>query len=427
MFAAWEGAGGKRFLFHEKPESLSLAVGETTVLTYDRAGRPYAAFLKGRNYRRGLDNRVLEKWSEVQAGRKVRRRRWLSPAEAEHFLDRLRGLVQEVQADLGRGPVRALQGPEDWRERVQAGLATLLRYDGARLEEERQRYRQIYGSVSILPPDQYRAVVVQATEGCHWNRCIFCDLYRDRPFRIRSREEFRAHVQEVKSFLGAGLTLRKSIFLGDANALIVAQASLRAFFSILEEEFGLLPPHLSGPERAAWRAAHPEGMEGVYAFIDAFSPQRKAVEDFAELRQRGLRRVYVGLETGHAPLLRWLNKPGCPEDLGALIVRLKEAGLQVGVILLVGAGGEAFAAGHVADSVALVNRLPLDEGDLVYLSELVEPPHGEYSRQMAADHLTPLSPEQMRLQREALRSGLQGPSDRRGPKVTTYDLREFVY
>lgn len=426
MLAEWE-AGGKRVLFHEKPESLSLTVEGSTVLTYDRAGRPYAAFLEGRNYRRGLDNRVLEKWGEVRGGQKFRRRRWLSPAEADRFLARLESLVQEVEAALVRGPCRLLRGSEDWQEKVRSWLAAILRYNRARLEEERQRYRQIYGSVSILPPDQYRAVVLQATEGCHWNRCTFCDLYRDRPFRIRSREEFRAHVGEVKSFLGAGLTLRKSIFLGDANALIVAQEPLRAFFGILEEEFCLMPSHLSGRERAAWRAAHPEGVEGIYSFIDAFSPQRKSVEDFAELRRRGLRRVYVGLETGHAPLLRWLNKPGCPEDLVALVVRLKEAGLQVGVILLVGVGGEAFAAGHVADSVALVNRLPLDEQDLVYLSELVEPPHGEYARQMAAARLTPLSPEQMQLQREALRSGLEGPPERRGPKVTTYDLREFVY
>lgn len=427
MLAEWELERVGRVLFHEKPESLSLTVEGTTVLTYDRAGRPYAAFLEGRNYRRGLDNRVLEKWSEVGAGRKVRRRRWLTAEETDHFLARLRSLVQDIEAALRQGPRRILRGAEDSYEKGQHWLATILQYDGVRLAEEKQRYREIYRSVSILPPDQYRAVVVQATEGCHWNRCIFCDLYRDRPFRIRSREEFRAHVREVKVFLGAGLTLRKSVFLGDANALIVAQPALRELFGVLQEEFCFLPADLAAAERASWRAAHREGVEGVYSFIDAFSPHRKTAEDFAELRRRGLRRVYVGLETGHAPLLRWLNKPGCPEDLGALIVRLKQAGLQVGVILLVGAGGKAFAAGHVADSVELVNRLPLDEKDLVYLSELVDPPHGEYARRMAAAGIAALSPDQLRDQREALRAGLEGSAGRQGPKVATYDLREFVY
>jgi radical SAM superfamily enzyme YgiQ (UPF0313 family) len=426
MFAEFVLEGLGRVGLHEKAEALSLTVEGGTVLTFDRAGRTYAAFLEGHNYRRGLDNRVLEKWGEVRAGRKVRRRRWLTPEETERFLARLHGLVQAIDRELGRGPREVVRDEAPSLAEWRAWLAAILRYDGARLEEERQRYREIYHSVSILPPDQYRAVVVQATEGCHWNRCTFCDLYRDRPFRIRPADEFRAHVREVKAFLGAGLELRKSVFLGDANALIIAQPQLRDLFKVLEEEFAFRPEGLTGPERAAWQSEHPGGVEGIYSFIDAFSPQRKSGEDFAELRERGLRRVYVGLETGHAPLLRWLNKPGHPDDMAEWVVRLKEAGLQVGVILLVGAGGEAFATGHVADSVALVRRLPLDEKDLIYLSEFIDPPHGEYARRMAAANVAALSPDQLQAQQEELRSGLRPPG-RQGPKITTYDLREFVY
>ena len=34
------------------------------------------------------------------------------------------------------------------------------------------------------------------------------------------------------------------------------------------------------------------------------------MSDWSELSARGLRRVYIGMESGHDPLLDWLNKPG---------------------------------------------------------------------------------------------------------------------
>ena len=40
-------------------------------------------------------------------------------------------------------------------------------------------------------PTSTSSVVLQPTEGCHYNRCTFCDLYRDRPFRIKTPAEFR--------------------------------------------------------------------------------------------------------------------------------------------------------------------------------------------------------------------------------------------
>ena len=45
----------------------------------------------------------------------------------------------------------------------------------------------------------------------------------------------------------------------------------------------------------------------LFAFIDAFHVERKSVSDWSELSARGLRRVYIGMESGHNPLLDWLN------------------------------------------------------------------------------------------------------------------------
>ena len=69
---------------------------------------------------------------------------------------------------------------------------------------------------------------MQATHGCSHNACTFCTFYQDIPFRIKSPDEFRSHVAGVLDFFGPALAMRRSIFLADANALVVPMPRLLA-------------------------------------------------------------------------------------------------------------------------------------------------------------------------------------------------------
>ena len=35
------------------------------------------------------------------------------------------------------------------------------------------------------PPSEADALIVQATIGCSWNHCTYCDMYRDKVYRER--------------------------------------------------------------------------------------------------------------------------------------------------------------------------------------------------------------------------------------------------
>ena len=61
--------------------------------------------------------------------------------------------------------------------------------DAAALRDDAARFLAASGPVGILPPDQYLALVVRVTEGCSWNACTFCSLYRDVPFRWKRPDE----------------------------------------------------------------------------------------------------------------------------------------------------------------------------------------------------------------------------------------------
>ncbi len=45
------------------------------------------------------------------------------------------------------------------------------------------------------PPSEADAYILQATIGCSWNKCTYCDMYRDKKFAVRSMEEVLADIK----------------------------------------------------------------------------------------------------------------------------------------------------------------------------------------------------------------------------------------
>lgn len=384
-----------------KPGSFVLAFGTDAVLSFDLEGRLYAAFLRGRTFRRGLGGTVLEKGRSPGAGRGQRWCRPLDAGDRRALYGTVRALAEAALAAVRRGDARVTGGG---RERARTLLERAAAWTPERLERERERFRAVYGRVGVIPPDQYLAVVVQATQGCAWNRCTFCAFYRGQTFRIRSPEEFRAHCRAVRDLLGEGLSLRRSVFLGEASAMTVPFPRLAGFLDIVREEF--------------------PAQREVHTFMDLFTA-RKSADELAALAARGLRRVVIGLETGCDPLLALVRKPATAAQALAAVRSLKTAGISVALVVLLGLGGPAWWAAHVRDTAAVLNAMGLGAGDIIYFSPLTEQPDAEYFREARARGLRPLTAGEMREQEAAIRALLHFRDGR--PALARYDIRELIY
>ncbi len=364
-----------------KPGCITLSLGgasDSSVYSFDYTGRLWTAMLAGKSYRRGLDGKVVAKW-EVQ--NRERQRRWLSPTEAAALEETSRQAAAEVLAGVDNGAVRLDQPlPELGRH----GLRQAAAFDSSAYRQDVASYHQVYKPVGILPPDQYMAVVLQATEGCSFNTCTFCDFYRGRPFRIKKPEDFRRHAETVKDYLGEGLNLRRTLFFGDANALVTPMPRLLPLFDIANEVYDV------------------ERLGGIYAFLDGFSGERKTSQDYTELAKRGLKRVYIGMESGSEALLQFLKKPGKPSDVAHAVEAMKAGGVAVGVIVLLGAGGHAYAKEHVRETIAALNNMPLDLDDIIYFSELIENEDLPYVQDAYQAGLKPLTAEERIAQANAI-------------------------
>jgi len=380
------------FLATVHATSTTLSPSRREVVGFDLEGRPVHWFVDGETFKRSLASAVFGRRSVAGA-----RQRWrVEDGEAERLFDRALAVARLATAG-------AVEAAGEHHE-LGARLDRILAWTPELLRAERERFLRYYQPVAILPPDQYQAVVLQASFGCSWNRCTFCTFYQDRPFRIRQPADFVAHVAGVKELLGAAAAGRSSIFLADGNALVLANSKLRPFFEAASATF---------PQRP------------INAFVDVFSGEKKGSEQWRELRELGLKRVAIGVETGHDELLSWLNKPGSAAEAAEFITCLKAAGLSVSVILMVGVGGERFAAAHVADSLALLERLPLGQDDLVYLSPFVQHPGSAYAERAAAAGMAQLGEEAAQAQYRALAAGARARVG--AAKVALYHIDEFVY
>lgn len=342
------------------PGTITLVADPKVTLVFDREGRPVGRHENGFYTARGLGGRAVEKrWIFPSSGEPRRHARALADEEADVLPTQFAAHLADLRRDLPRLRARrALQVLREGRpspETADAWIDFLLAAQ-SRQAEDQERFRRAYAPVGILPPDQYLALVLQVTEGCAWNRCDFCRFYRGRRHRVRSREELLRHMDAVADLFGTALPGRHSVFLGEASALGAPPSTL---FWVMEEARRRFP--------AQTRA---EGVSGFYGFGEALDIGRWSDSDLSALAKRGLRRVYIGLESASDDLRRRLRKPGSSEDAAVAVRRLKTAGIGVGLMVLLGAGGREAAASHVADTAAWLNALPLGRGDRLYFSPL---------------------------------------------------------
>ncbi len=353
-------------------------------MTFDREGRWLYYFRRGETFKRSLGSEV-----HLRFRRGTRQRRRLAEPEALDLFSEVFELARDLEGRTSGKTKRRL------REEV-------LQWTPERLARESRRFQSAYQPIAILPPDQYLAVVLQATEGCTWNSCTFCNFYMAKPFRMQTRNDFESHAGKVKELLGDGLRLRRGIFFADGNALALSNERLDPLLDVACQAF---------PGR------------DLFGFVDLYSGDRRTVAEWEHLVDRGLKRVYIGMETGLDELLDWVDKPGSARELEGFVGTLKEAGLQTSLIVMVGMGGREYRLRHRQASLDLLLQLPLDPQDLIYLSPFVEHQESRYQERRIAEGLTPMEEAEVQAELLVLATELR----RGGLKVGQYDIREFVY
>lgn len=188
------------------------------------------------------------------------------------------------------------------------------------------------------PPSEADSLILQATVGCSWNHCTYCAMYRHKQYRERPLSEVLREVERVAEAVAAGeLAEVRRVFVGDGDALNLPMATWR----------GLL---------GGLRAAFPR-LTRLSCYATARNLLDKTVDELTELRELGLRLLYIGPESGDDATLRAIAKGASFADHVEGARRAREAGLQQSLIFLLGAAGVERSLEHARGAGRLTTEM----------------------------------------------------------------------
>lgn len=191
-----------------------------------------------------------------------------------------------------------------------------------------------YEGPVFRPPSEADSYILQATIGCSWNACTYCDMYRSKRYRVRELGETLADIEAVRSIHGGAID---KVFVADGDALGMD----------LERWEALL---------AACAAAFPR-LRRVSAYATAINLLEKTPGELRRLREAGLSLLYIGPESGDDPTLKRIAKGAGFDDHVEAARRAKEAGIKLSAIFLLGAGGVERSAEHASASARLATAM----------------------------------------------------------------------
>lgn len=403
------GPSGELVFAGTKRGAFSLYFDDAPIYHFDLEGRWQRAFLDGIHYRKGLDNSVVAIDRVREGANLVLKRRTLSYAEAADLDAAIRDVALALIERVESESVSTSPPPDSVRPMTRDDLRDLLdriaRWDASAWFAHRERYLAAYGPIGFLPPDAHQCIVLQATIG---------DLGRGfgggEPIEhaIRTPSEFADHSRAVARLLGRRALQNNGVFLGGADVLQRPFEDVQGYFDAIGEVF----PLRESANRPHFRQ-RPEdevSLGGVDLLVLDPSPGLPDRDGLASLKAKGLRRINIGVESGNERLRSQSGASWSDRDLCAFVSEAAAAGVALGIILLVGVGGEEGASSHVKASLDLFNGLDMRGGDLVYLIDAAE-----------LGAVGALGPEQAAVQTKVLREGLTGVRAR-GAKVAPYSL-----
>ena len=231
----------------------------------------------------------------------------------------------------------------------------------------------------IRPPSEAKSLLIRVTRNCPWNKCEFCHTYKGEVFSIRSVEEVKKDIDQAKAIadeihelswrMGQAGEINQAVlrqfmnhpgrqshyyqsvagwlyfggaqvFLQDGNSLMVKTSDLVGILNYLREKF--------------------PSIQRITSYARARTMAKKSLEELKELREAGLSRIHIGMETGYDPLLQFMKKGVTAKEQVMGGKNVVEAGISLSEYVMPGLGGERWWREHAVESAKVLNQINPD-------------------------------------------------------------------
>jgi len=190
-----------------------------------------------------------------------------------------------------------------------------------------------YNEPVFRPPAEAYSAIVQATIGCSWNKCAFCEMYTSKKFRVRPLDELKPEIETLANFYRGA----KKVFLADGNAFVLSANKLIPVLNEINKQFGKI--------------------QRISSYALPRDISNKSETELKELKALGLKLLYIGIETGDDELLKLIDKGETFNSTVEGILKAHAAGIDTSIMIINGLGGRKYAKQHALKSAEIINRV----------------------------------------------------------------------
>jgi len=171
-------------------------------------------------------------------------------------------------------------------------------------------------------------------------------MYKDKRYRVRPLQEIKEDIQTARKYYGNV----EKVFLCDGDAIAIDTEILLEILDCLKQSF--------------------PALRHVGCYVGPNSTLAKSPSELAALRAAGLKKAYLGVETGDDQLLREVKKGVGAEEMLEAGRRLIQAGWNLSAMVLLGLAGK----GPRSHEHALATGKMINEMQPHYLAALTVTP-----------------------------------------------------
>jgi hypothetical protein len=245
------------------------------------------------------------------------------------------------------------------------------------MERKPKEIYQGFEQGPIRPPSEAESLLVRVTRNCPWNRCTFCPVYKGSRFSIRpkdhvikdidsvsrsveiiqqtAREKEKASPAQIRKTAGNDPHLdprafnaalnwaaggMRSVFIQDANSLIIKPSDLVEILTHLKARF-------------PW-------IERITSYARSHTISRISDGNLKAIKDAGLNRIHIGLESGSDAVLKMTQKGVTKETHIKAGLKVKKAGMELSEYVMPGLGGKTFSREHAVETADALNRINPD-------------------------------------------------------------------
>ena len=193
-----------------------------------------------------------------------------------------------------------------------------------------------YNEYMYTPMPEMHSEMIPVTQGCSYNKCLYCDLNYKQKFKVFEFEDIKTYIESRRRFYQDKRVKPTKFNLLEGNPLCLDTDFLLRIMKEINKNFS---------------------CKYISMFARVKDVLNKSEKDLLRLKNEKMDRICLGLESGSDKVLAFHNKGTNLEDSLKACKKLERLGIKYSAYIMLGLGGRDLSKDHIEKTAFLLNQI----------------------------------------------------------------------